>query len=142
MKRKGKRRVSGIGGLNIEKTAMDTVGISAGALIPEILISKAIPNVSPKMTGIGQIVAGAALRAFMPNELAQAAGAGVIAGGAIRLGQALMPTMFPVAAAPVNGIGEADFREAALTLDTDFDTIDGLDQESSTPEAGNGPIRS
>lgn len=140
-KKKAPRRISGFDSASIEKTGIAVLSISAGVLLPEIVINKAIPNMSPKMTGIGQIFLGAAAKAFSDNEMVQEAGSGAIAGGVLRLAKAFAPSLVG-GSAPVQGIGEGDFVEDALTIDGDYDSVSGLEQESATVASGNAPHRS
>jgi len=79
-----RRRVSGIGKLNISSLLMDVAGLAGGAIIARELstvVLKQFPQTSHLMIGAGQIVAGAVLPMFLKSKLGNDLGNGMIAFG-------------------------------------------------------------
>lgn len=115
--------------IDFAKIAMNTVGVSAGAVAGEIASSKLAPNLNPTYKGLGQMGLGVALPVLVPGmEILESVGNGMIAGGALTLAQSLVPNMFEAdTQAPVSGIGEE-----AFVIDEDFEVSGSGDEYDSS----------
>jgi hypothetical protein len=98
---KRRRRVSGIGKMDLGSIAMDVAGLVGGAIIAReasTIILKQMPDTSHLLIGLGQVAAGVLLPRFMKSKLGNDLGNGMVAFG----GQVLA-----VEAGLISGIGAA-----------------------------------
>jgi hypothetical protein len=120
---------------NVKEIAIKTAGISAGAVAAKFA-DKLVPNLNPKIKGIGKVVIGAALPAFMAkNKFVENVGAGFIAVGAVELAEAFLPAIAGTNENPMAGIyGEA------IRIDEDYedheDSVSGVSGPNANPMAG------
>jgi hypothetical protein len=79
-----RKRVSGIGSLDVGGIAMTVVGLGVGAIAARELntiLVKQFPTLTPTMVGLGQIAIGVALPMFMKSKLGTDIGNGMVAFG-------------------------------------------------------------
>ena len=82
--RRRRRRVSGIGKLDVGGVLMDVAGLVGGAIIAREasnIVLKQFPGTSPLIIGIGQIGAGVLLPRLLKSKLGQDLGNGMVAFG-------------------------------------------------------------
>lgn len=95
-----RRRVSGIGKVNLNSVAMDVAGLVAGSVIARVgasMILKQWPSASQMMIGAGQIAAGILLPTVLKSKIGQDIGNGMVSFG----GQVVLVNL-----GVISGIGE------------------------------------
>lgn len=116
-----RRRVSGIGAINMTNVLTQVAGIAAGAAGASILAKTVFPTLDAKIKSAVQIGAGVAVPMFLKSELGKSVGAGMIAVGSIGLLQS-----FNV----ISGIGADD----ALLLPVSISGDDSLSVVAGTED--------
>lgn len=116
-KSSSRRRRSSMGATGTGFTQI--AGLLAGAVAGKLISSKALPNVNPKWTALGQVGVGLVLPRFVKNNFVKAMGAGMIVNGGM---SAL--SSFGVLA----GIGADD---TTVEYIGDIDTIAGVEDTIS-----------
>lgn len=99
-----RRRVGAASGL--KGVAMQVAGIAAGVFVGRLATTKLASTVSPKISGLVLIVAGAYLPKFMKSQIGEGIGNGLVATGSLALLQ-----NFGV----ITGIGAMPPGQAATT---------------------------
>ena len=81
-----RRRVSGVGRINVKSIGIKVLGTAAGAFAARLLYNmglKQFPTIKPQYAGLGIVVVGALIPKFIKSELGSAAGDGMIAIGSL-----------------------------------------------------------
>lgn len=119
-----RRRMSGIGKLNVAGIGTQVLGIAAGAAGAAILAKNVFPTMNAKVKAAIQIGAGIALPAFLlKNKMGEALGSGMIAVGAVNILQSMNV---------ISGIGEDALLLPVSMAGDDLSVVAGGDDDDDS----------